>query len=226
MNRLNVSALMAVSCAAAAVCGSALAVPLAPGEQVNLNGTTSGQVSWLPGGVIGPTASLPFEIVDSQGGPVFQGTVTSDSVLSNELGTFRIDTRLKDMQAIGNRAVSRVDLVGFGPLQTNVNYSTSGLGDVGPSAASRTASGEQVSFFFNPFLFVSQDSYFFWIHTNAPAYRTDGQLRITLNTGESVVVTGVRVPVLTDCPADTNGDGVVNFTDLNAVLSDFGEDCN
>ncbi len=28
------------------------------------------------------------------------------------------------------------------------------------------------------------------------------------------------------CPTDTNGDGVINFTDLNAVLSVFGEECD
>jgi hypothetical protein len=27
----------------------------------------------------------------------------------------------------------------------------------------------------------------------------------------------------TPCPGDTNGDNIVNFTDLNAVLADFGE---
>jgi hypothetical protein len=31
-------------------------------------------------------------------------------------------------------------------------------------------------------------------------------------------------PVLApNCPGDTNGDNIVNFTDLNAVLADFGE---
>lgn len=29
-------------------------------------------------------------------------------------------------------------------------------------------------------------------------------------------------PVVVECPGDTNGDNVVNFTDLNAVLADFG----
>jgi hypothetical protein len=28
------------------------------------------------------------------------------------------------------------------------------------------------------------------------------------------------------CPTDTNGDGVINFTDLNAILSVFGTDCD
>jgi hypothetical protein len=27
-------------------------------------------------------------------------------------------------------------------------------------------------------------------------------------------------------PADVNGDGTVNFNDLNAVLAEFGIDCN
>jgi hypothetical protein len=32
----------------------------------------------------------------------------------------------------------------------------------------------------------------------------------------------VWVPPSVECPGDTNGDNVVNFTDLNAVLAAFG----
>jgi hypothetical protein len=205
--------------------GSALAVPLAPGEQTTLNGTTTSQTSWVAGESLGAD-DFPFTITDAQGSPVFQGTFTCEPIRSDELGTIRIRHIVRDMQAIGNRAVSRVDIVGFGTFQTNVDYSTSGLGDVGPSAASRSASGAQVSFFFNPLLFVSQDSRFFWVHTNATARSNTGQARITLNTGEFVIIQGVCVPALTDCPGDTNGDGVINFTDLNTVLTNFGEDCD
>ncbi|TVQ59149.1 MAG: hypothetical protein EA379_11875 [Phycisphaerales bacterium] len=34
---------------------------------------------------------------------------------------------------------------------------------------------------------------------------------------------GELLPITTDCPGDANGDGVVDFADLSAVLSDFGQ---
>jgi hypothetical protein len=204
--------------------GSALAAPLPPGGAVSLSGTTSLQTSWLAGTNTGGTVIIPFTIT-SGGSPVFQGTFTSSASVSDELGTILVRYRVRDMQAIGNRSVRRVEIAGFGGLQTNVEYSTDGLGDVGPSAASRTASGVRIDFTFDPLLLVSQDSYFFWAWSNGTAFTDAGQARIVLNTGESVILTGVRVPALTDCPSDTNGDGVVNFTDLNGVLSDFGENC-
>jgi hypothetical protein len=107
-----------------------------------------------------------------------------------------------------------------------VDY-TDGLGSVGPDAASRTASGTQVAFFFgDAVLLPGQDSRFFFIHTEATSFDSNVQARITLNTGETVIIGGLRGPALTDCPGDTNGDGVVNFTDLNTVLTNFGDDCN
>ncbi|MGP1309682.1 MAG: hypothetical protein ACTS27_05740, partial [Phycisphaerales bacterium] len=222
--RMNVKAWSVLSCAVAALSSSALAVPLAPGDQVNLSGTTSAESPWL-GGVSLLADVFPFTITDSQGSPVFQGTFTCEPIRSAELGTLYIRYRLRDMQAIGNRAVARVDILGYGETQTNVDYSLTGLGDVGPSAAARSASGQQVTFFFDPLLFVSQDSRLFWAFTNATERTNTGQARITLNTGESVVIQGVCVPSLGTCPGDSNGDGVVNFADLNEVLSEFGEDC-
>ncbi len=226
MIRSNVSAWMAVSCAAVAVCGSALAVPLAPGDQVNLNGTTSAQNSWYAGVNQDGTQIVPFTIRDAQNNPVFQGTFTAAAARSFELGTIRMRYRLRDMQVIGNRAISYIEINGYGGLQTNVDYSLDGLGDNGPSQAQRNASGVRLTYVFNPLLLASQDSYFFWAFTNGTSFADIGQARIVLNTGESVVLDDVRVATLTDCPGDTNGDGVINFTDLNTVLSSFGDDCD
>jgi hypothetical protein len=216
-----------MSCAAVAVCGSALAVPLAPGGQVTLGGTTTLENSWIAGMNQSGTESVFFTITDAQGGPVFQGTFTSQVTRSTALETMRVIYRLRDMQAIGNRAVSSVEIAGYSGFLTNVDFSHDSLGDVGPSAASRSASGGMLNFVFSPVLVVSQDSHFFWAHTDAVDYALSGQARITLNTGESVVIGDVYVP-RTDvgCAGDVNLTGAVNFTDLNEVLSAFGSDCN
>jgi len=217
----------ALSCAALSLSAAALAVPAQPGDVVNLNGTTAAAEPWLSGPSSGGANVIPFTVLDSGGNPVFQGTFTSEPGTSDTLGTLRIRYRVRDMQAIGNRRVARVELFGFAGLQTNVDYRTDGLGDVGPNLASRTnGTGTQISFIYsNPLFTPNLDSYYFHVFSNATAFREDGLGRVVLNTGEFAVISGVHVPQLTDCPSDTNGDGIVNFADLNAVLSDFGDAC-
>jgi hypothetical protein len=41
-----------------------------------------------------------------------------------------------------------------------------------------------------------------------------------------VIIAGVYLPSLTNCPGDTNGDNIVNFADLNTVLTNYGEECD
>lgn len=51
------------------------------------------------------------------------------------------------------------------------------------------------------------------------------QVSVTLAGQTSQSTPDSSLEVVVGCPADTNGDGVVNFTDLNAVLSAFGQAC-
>jgi hypothetical protein len=48
--------------------------------------------------------------------------------------------------------------------------------------------------------------------------RADGGRYFNVGDNRALVLLGIAPP----CLGDTNGDGVVNFTDLNAVLADFG----
>lgn len=226
----NPTVLAPIVCALAGVIATAttaLAVPAHPGDVVNLNGTTSAAEPWLAGSAVDSVNEIPFTVVDAGGSPIFQGVFTSEPSASDILGTIRIRYRLRDMQAIGARRVVRVEILGFAGFQTNVDYRTDGVGDLGPNLASRTnGDGAQVSFLFaNPFLTPNLDSRYFHVHTNATLFREIGLARIVLNTNESVIVGGVHIPAHSDCPGDVNGDGVINFTDLNTVLSEFGENC-
>ncbi len=208
------------------LCGSALAAPLQQGETVNLFGKTSAASNWLAGTAVTATQQFPFTVTDSGGAPVYQGTLTARVIRSTVTQTVRIDYRIRDMQAIGNRAVESIAISAFvNTMTTNADYSEDSPGDVGPSSAFRSIG--LVVFEFDPLLFASQDSHSFWVHTNARHFNTSGGCRITLNTGEFVVITtGIYSPTNVDCPGDSNGDGAVNFGDLNTVLSNFGEECD
>ncbi len=217
-----------LSVAALSVSGAALAVPAHPGDVVNLNGTTSAAEPWLGGPAVDSVNAVPFTVLSAGGSPVFQGTFTSEPGRSDIMGTIRIRYRLRDMEAVGDRRVFRVEILGFAGLQTNVDYRTDGVGDIGPNLASRTnGDGAQMNFIFsNPLLTPDLDSHYFHVFSNGASHNLQGLARIVLNTGESVIIAGVYLPSLTDCPGDTNGDGIVNFADLNTVLTNFGEECD
>jgi hypothetical protein len=57
-------------------------------------------------------------------------------------------------------------------------------------------------------------------------YNADGCMTIYLTTGEFVTIRtfapGAPCP---SCRGDVNGDGIVDFADLNLVLSNFGMTC-
>jgi hypothetical protein len=46
-----------------------------------------------------------------------------------------------------------------------------------------------------------------------------------LESGSAFVFRSVRLPAASICPGDLNGDNLVNFSDLNGVLSNFGQSC-
>ena len=225
--RLNPMLIPVLSCVAAMTGSSALAVPIHPGDVVNLNGTTAAAEPWLVGVNADGASAFPFTVLDNGGVPVFQGVFTSEPRRSDILGTTRVRYRLRDMQAVGDRRVARVDILGFAGLQTNVEYRTDGIGVVGPNLASRVhTTGAQISFIFsNPLLTPGLESRYFHVHSNGAAFTETGIVRVVLNTGESAIFGGVHIPALTDCPNDVNGDGVINFADLNSVLTSFGNAC-
>ncbi len=145
------------------------------------------------------------------------------------MGTLNFQYRIVTTQAMPGRSIVRVEVGGYQGFQTNVEYREDGSGVLGPGGAARSVpSGSFVAFYFQSggALEGGVDSRFFHVFTDAGQFARAGTARIVLNTGESIILDAVLEPALTDCPGDTNGDGVVNFTDLNTVLSDFGDDCN
>ena len=220
--------LSVILCAAVAVSGSALALPIHAGDVLNLNGTTVAAEPWLSGPSVDAATFTVFAVFDNGGHPVFVGEFLSQPFRSNTFGTIKINYELRNFQGVvGDRRVVRLEVFGYAGLQANVEYRADSTGDVGPNLVSRTnGDGGQISFIYaNPPLLTHLDSFGLHIQTNATFFHEQGFARVVLNTGESAIIGNVHVPTLSSCPGDTNGDGIVNFTDLNTVLSTFGENC-
>jgi hypothetical protein len=217
-----VSAAVAISLASLST--SALADILEPGASISLGGTTVTASPWLQGVSPGGT-TRSFTITGPGGAVVFSGTLLVSFVDSVPFGRRFSNYRVQSTSGVAGRIISKIEFGGFGTSPIDVEYRTDFAPALAPNAAFRNAEGDTVTFQFAG-LPAGVTSQFFYIFTGAPTVANTGTARIVLNTGESATVTGLPVPApLVACEGDTNGDGVINFTDLNGVLTNFGEDC-
>lgn len=130
----------------------------------------------------------------------------------------------------GPRQVASIELSGFAGASVDAGFRTDlapfGGTSPAPSLASRSADGDTVRFDFQPGVSAFAPSRALFVYTPSARLQNTGTARITINTGESVTLTGLPVPTsLASCEGDANADGVINFADLNGVLTNFGEPC-
>jgi hypothetical protein len=151
----------------------ALAVPLAPGNFVDLNGTTTAARPELAGVII-EDVTRPFS-VDLGGGVVVSGVVQDRVVRENVAGTldfyYKITNNPNSHGSID--FVVREKFIGF---STDVDWAIDGVGTVNPDQATRTADGEEVLFDFLAvnLLDPGEESRYFFIKTNATTYNAEG----------------------------------------------------
>jgi hypothetical protein len=173
------------------------AVPLTPGNFVNLSGTTSAARPELAGTELVHT-SRPFS-VDLGGGNFTTGAI-QDRVLRED-GTGTLDFSyhiINDVSSSGSiDFVTRTAYTGF---STDVDWRSDGVGTIAPDQASRNAAGDQVlfDFFANNLLFPGAESRFFFIKTDAINFneRGMGQLALTGNVGSNTFTFSTYQPVV------------------------------
>ncbi len=184
---------------------------LASGDTIALAGTTVAMQPELAGTVI--LDSSIYDSVAPSGNNVFQvGIEVTNRVVRSTLdGSLIFAPRIVPTlnNTGGNFLIDRVVTDGFTDFTLDVNYRSDGLGDRGPNNASRSVSGDQLSFDFlfplvvsNLFENPQEQSYFFSIHANATAYANTGSMSIFgrhLNyPGETFEFnyTGLAVPIV------------------------------
>ncbi len=192
------SACVVVGVCALAGSASGALVSLTPGTGSGLSGTTGAADPVLAGTTL-PDSDSPtnntdqtfdFEIFDGLT-LLYSGAIQTRVTESNLTGELIFSYRLRDSMGGLNGIVTDVSITGFGGWTTDVEYSTDGLGDVGPSRAQRSAGdGDELAFLManNPPLSGGVESYFFFALTDAPSFGLVGVAEITIEGGFSTTV--------------------------------------
>ena len=210
---------------AAAMGTSAHAVVVNPGQVVALGGTSAASSVHLQGGSPGGATRL-FEVRDSSNAVVFTGTLLFSWVDTPPFARRYYTMRLQKLTGVAGRQVVSVELSGFGTFQIDTNYRSDFAAAPFPDKVTRSADGETLRFDFPIGVTPGQNSQFFYVYTLSSQIQNTGTGRIILNTGEFGTITNVPMPAApAACPGDATGDGVVNFADLNTVLTNFGQAC-
>jgi len=167
-----------------------------------------GGSSALPGtslsGTIEHDEIIDFEI-RSPGGVLFFAAKLQNRVLRLADGKLAFLYQIRDSQSGLNGYVTEVATREFSDVVTNVDYSPTSTGTIGPNAAFRSADGSLVTFqFISPGLFSGDQSRFFYIATDAIDFETGGQTRVRINLGYSVVLPTVQ-PKIGACGSAGSG---------------------
>jgi len=179
---------------------------LAPGDTAGgLFGITNTELPEL----IGPTISDIFQDftiysggkgAQGGGGVLYQGTLMTRVVRSNQTGNLTFNYRIMDPAPGFDGVISDIDLTGYSDFETRVEYRSeaSGLGDEGPVDASRSEDGDVINFDFGLILDTDKTSRFFFVMTDATEFGQPGGdaanglggslATIYLQSGESVTL--------------------------------------
>ena len=203
------------------------AVPVAPGGIVLTPGTSAAARPELAGTVIYDT-SVPFTVTTASGAVIAKGTLQDRVVKETVSGTLDFYYRLtSDTASTANiTLVTRQD---FGPVTTDVDWRTDGLGTFGAHKGARSATANTVGFLYdtpNYWITPGQQSRFTFIKTNATDFVVKGNTTIY-----AVLPTGLggHGNIVTAMPTAGSAGKTYHFysiqpTDLTAArINSFGK---
>ena len=199
------------------------AVPLTPGNFVNLSGTTSAARPELAGTVLVDTIR-PFS-VDLGGGNFTTGSIQDTVLREDGTGTLDFSYRIiNDVSSSGS--IDFVTRTAYTGSSTDVDWRSDGVGTIAPDQASRNAAGDQVlfDFFANNLLFPGEGSRFFFIKTDAIDFDEGGtgELAVTGNVGSNTFTFNTYQPAVPGVPGDYNGNGIVDAADYPLWRNNLG----
>lgn len=165
-----------------------VAAPLGLGDTIGLFGTTSFAQPELAGTVVSDEVELQTIAPDPAVWFSQIGTSLQKRVVESDVdGTLIFGPRIISTFNISFNQfqIDRLVISGFGTFDIDAAYRTDGLGDRGPTSASRSADGDTLTFDFGFPLIVSnlnplpqEDSYFLSLNTDATAFSLDGRASV------------------------------------------------
>jgi hypothetical protein len=155
----------------------AAATPLAPGGAVVPVGTTTAADPNRVGVVVDDPLRL-FVIMDGLGNVIVEGALQDRVTRSTPLGTLMFEPRLRN--TIGTGVIVGLLDRGFAGFSTDVEFLTSGAGDVGPDEISRgAAAGDELTFEYEPSVIdPPQEALFLSVLTDATGFAPIGTTTI------------------------------------------------
>lgn len=157
-----------------------------------LPGTTAAAEADLAGTVLIDNL-IPFTIKNAAGAPLFEGVLQDRVSRSTRTGLLNFDFRIRNTKRGLNGIIRSVITKSFASSpRLLVDWRPDGMGQVNPVQAQRgTATGSVVEFDFDiadQLLVGGTESKFFYIKTFSKSYNLQGQTKIQLTSGESVVL--------------------------------------
>jgi hypothetical protein len=178
-------------CFTSGIASSSVLVPIGAGP-IALLGTSSAAEPELAGIVL-LDKLIPFSISNAAGDLLFKGELQNRVIKSSSTGLLHFYYSIRKTQEDLNGIVQSVSTKSFALGGTvHADWRVDGLGDVSPIEVSRSGgTGELIRFRFSTAgsaLTGGLESNFFFLKTKSFRYKRDGQTRIQLRTGESVVL--------------------------------------
>lgn len=137
---------------------------------------------------------VPVEIRNSAGALLYQGKL-QDRVTRNAAGVLEFRSQLRDVTPSLNGIATSIDRLNMAPYTTSVSFDPTSPGTVSPILASRTAApGTTVKWRYPSTAPSSATTKFATITTSATSFNTRGVAVVTLQTGDSVILTGIAQP--------------------------------
>jgi MYXO-CTERM domain-containing protein len=186
----TIGAAIIMACGSTAFAGAV--VDLAPSQFVGgLSGIMNTQMSEL----IGASQSDIYQDFSIYAGgargesPLYEGTLMTRVVRSNETGNLTFNYRILDPNAQLAGVVSNIEVSGFEGFQTRIEFRNelTSPGSEGPESAIRDLSGDILDFSFDGGLATADESRFFFAMTDTDTfYENAATATIYLQSGESV----------------------------------------
>lgn len=179
------------ACFISGIAGASVLVPIGAGP-IALIGTTSAAEPELAGIVL-LDKLIPFSISNPAGALLFKGELQNRVIKSSSNGFLHFYYSIRNTQADLNGVVQSLSTKSFALSgSVHADWRVDGLGDVSPIEVSRSGgTGELIQFRFpssGSALAGGLESNFFFLKTKSLRYKRDGQTRIQLRTGESVIL--------------------------------------
>ena len=198
MNRYGVLTSFVVAVTLTGIAKGSVLLPIGGGPVV-LPGSTAAAEPDLAGTVMRDNL-IPFRVSNAAGSLLFVGELQNRVVRSSRGSVLHFYYSIRNTQAGLNGIISNVYTRSFAPTPTvAVDWRPDGLGQVNPLRATRSiGTGDLIRFNFPSTISAlsgGRESKFFFIKTNVLNYALNGQTRIQLTSGESIVLnTAAPIP--------------------------------